>query len=379
MNRFFYLAVFALTLVCLSITSASATQTTKAKQAYVIDYTTGQVLLDKNSKDKMPTSSMSKVMTSYMVFDALKSGRIAMDSKFKVSQKAWKKGGSKMFVGVDTNITVEDLLRGVIIQSGNDATIVFAEGLEGSEEVFAKKMTRKALEIGMEDSNFMNASGWPDPKHYSTARDLVTMTRAIIEDFPEYYKMFGEKEFTYGGIKQANRNPLLSLGIGADGLKTGRTEIAGYGLIGTAKQGDRRVVMVVNGLDSEADRKSESARLIKWALQNFKNEEVLKAGQEITQAPVEMGVADKVTLKVGKHILLTIPDTVETGYKLSASYNSPLVAPLKAGDKAGKLIITIPNIAPVEYPIYIAQDVPKLGFFMTTVERIKQFIVGKLQ
>ena len=378
MNHLFIIFICAFSILTIGTTSSQAQQTTKAKQAYVVDYTTGQVLLDKNSKEKMPTSSMSKVVTSYMVFDALKSGRIQMGTKFNVSKKAWKKGGSKMFVKVDTKVTVEDLLRGVIVQSGNDATIVLAEGLEGSEDAFAKKMTRKALEIGMEDSNFMNASGWPDPKHYSTARDLVVMTRAIIEDFPEYYTMFGEKEFTYSNIKQANRNPLLYLDIGADGLKTGHTEIAGYGLIGTAKKDDRRVVMVVNGLDSEADRKSESARLIKWALQNFKNEQILNQGQEITQAPVKMGVVDNVLLSVNDDILLTVPDTGDKVYKLSAKYNSPLIAPLKAGDEIGKLVISIPNIEAVEYPLYVAQDVPKLGFFMTIIEKIKHFIAGKL-
>jgi len=309
-----------------------AAQTTSAKQAYVIDYETGQVLLDKNANQQMPTSSMSKVMTIYMVFDALKSGRLTTDSELRVSKKAWAKGGSKMFVKDGAKIKIADLLRGVIIQSGNDATIVLAEGLEGSEESFAQKMTMKAKEIGMVNSNFKNASGWPDPDHYSTAHDLSIMARRMIEDYPEYYKLFSEKEFTYSNIKQANRNPLLYKNIGADGLKTGHTEVGGYGLIGTAKQGNRRVLMVLNGMASEKERADEATRLIEWALNDFENKK----------------------------------------------YKSPLIAPLETGDEVGSVLITVPNMPAMTYPIYAASDVGELGFFKATIAKAKRFITGHL-
>ncbi len=224
---------------------------TAAKQAIVLDYETGTVLFEKNADERMPTSSMSKVMTAYMVFDAVKKGQISMENQFPVTEKAWNTQGSKMFVELGNSIKVEDLLRDVIIQSGNDATIVLAEGISGSEEVFAKNMTAKAHELGMKNSNFTNASGWPDDNHYSTARDLATMGVALIHDFPEYYKIYSEKDFTYHSIKQGNRNPLLYLNNGGDGIKTGHTEAAGYGLIGSGVSAlnGRRVVFVVNGGD----------------------------------------------------------------------------------------------------------------------------------
>ncbi|HOO82296.1 MAG TPA: D-alanyl-D-alanine carboxypeptidase family protein, partial [Alphaproteobacteria bacterium] len=197
---------------------------TKAKQAIVVDYETGTVLLSKNMDEQMPTSSMSKVMTMYAVFDSIKNGQISLNDTLPVSEKAWRMGGSKMFVEVDKRVKVEDLIRGVIVQSGNDATVVLAEGLAGSENAFANMINDKATGLGMKNSHFVNASGWPDPEHYSTARDLATLGRAIIHDFPDYYKYYMEKEFTYNNIKQTNRNPLLYRNIGADGIKTGHTE-----------------------------------------------------------------------------------------------------------------------------------------------------------
>lgn len=367
----FLLFSFCLTALTLE---AVAQQTTAAKQALIIDYETGQTLLAKNDKQHMPTSSMSKVMTAYMVFDALKKGTVKLDSEFRVSEKAWKKGGSKMFVEVGKKISVEDLLRGIIIQSGNDATIVIAEGLAGNEAAFAKNMTRKAKEIGMKDSNFVNASGWPDPNHYSSAQDLVTLAKAMIEDFPQYYGFYGEKEFSYNNIKQANRNPLLYRNIGADGLKTGHTEIAGYGLIGTAKQDNRRVIMVVNGLESEKARADESVRLIEWALNNFVNIDLAKADKEITKAPVTMGKADQVTLKLTKDIKLTIPKAERDNFTVDIAYNTPLIAPLLQNQEVGKLIVKIDGMPSKKYPLVTAEAVEKLGLFKGTWAKIKLFI-----
>lgn len=358
---------------------AFAAQATSAKQAYIIDYETGQVLLEKNAEERMPTSSMSKVMTMYMVFEALKGGAITLDTKYNVSEKAWGKGGSKMFVELGKDIKVSDLIRGVIVQSGNDATIVLAEGLSGDEDRFAKAMTEKAKEIGMKNSNFMNASGWPDPDHYSTAHDLAMMSNRIINDFPEYYYFYSETEFTYNAIKQPNRNPLLYRNIGADGLKTGHTEIGGYGLIGTAKNEDRRVIMVLNGLASEAERADEGTRLISWALNNFENVTLAKKDDEITKARVVMGKSDAVTLVVGQDIRMTIPKLDKDKITFKASYNTPLIAPVTQGQEVGVLTISAPDEEDVMVPLYAKENVESLGFFKKTWTKFEQAFFGALK
>jgi serine-type D-Ala-D-Ala carboxypeptidase (penicillin-binding protein 5/6) len=247
--RFFQI-LFALLLFAAPAMAQVAPMETVAREAYIIDAETGQVLFEKNADQKMPTSSMSKTMTMYMVFEALKNGKLTLDQELPVSETAWRMQGSKMFVPLGQMVKVEDLIRGVIVQSGNDATIVLAEGLAGSEGEFAAAMNRKAKELGMINSNFMNASGWPDENHYSTCHDLAILAIALIRDFPDYYKYYAEKEFTYNNIKQGNRNPLLYKNIGADGIKTGHTESAGYGLMASGVRDGRRVVMVLNGMAS---------------------------------------------------------------------------------------------------------------------------------
>jgi len=353
---------------------------TQAQQAYIVDFETGQVLLDKNAEQKTPTSSMSKVMTSYMVFDAIKQGRLKKDSEFLVSEKAWKKGGSKMFVPLGEKVKVEDLLRGVIIQSGNDATIVLAEGFAGTEDAFAKQITAKAKSLGMQDSNFVNASGWPDEGHYSTAKDLSIMARSMIKEFPDYYKMFAETEYTYGGIKQANRNPLLYQNIGADGMKTGHTEAAGYGLIGSAVRDNRRVVMVLNGMESSKERTEESTRLMTWALTNFKNISLFAKSLKVTTATVTMGEVEQVDLMVKEPIKLTIGSAQAKPYKLEAVYKSPLVAPIKQGQEVGMLHITIDGekIEKKSFPIYAQNDVEQAGLFTRFIIKAKTLILGKI-
>lgn len=369
-----FIALLIAGLLFFNSTTSQAAQSTAAKQALVLDYETGQILLEKNADTHMPTSSMSKVMTMYMVFDALKRGVITMETTFNVSENAWAKGGSKMFVPQGKDVKVIDLIRGVIVQSGNDATIVLAEGLSGSEEAFAKQMTNKALEIGMENSNFTNASGWPDPKHYSTAKDLALMARSMIENFPEYYKFYGETEFTFSNITQRNRNPLLYQNIGADGLKTGHTEVGGYGLIGTAVKDGRRVLMVINGLESEKDRASESIKLIEWALNGFVNKEILKAGQAIKRLPVAMGVQDTVGVGVDKDIKITLPRFVQDKYKIELQYQKPLIAPLAKGQKIGTIKIIIPDMPPRDYDLVTLEDVPKVGFIGGILFKIKNFV-----
>lgn len=349
---------------------------TVAKQAYILDMETGQILFDKDANKRMPTASMSKVMTMYMVFDALKNGKLTLDQKLPVSEKAWRIQGSKMFVPLGEMVAVEDLIRGVIIQSGNDATIVLAEGIAGSEGEFAIAMTRKAKELGMADSNFTNASGWPDPNHYSTPHDLAFLAQAMIRDFPDYYKYYSEIDFTYNGIKQGNRNPLLYKNIGADGLKTGHTEEAGYGLIASAVRDGRRVVMVVSGMSSMNERAQESTRLMEWALANFKNLNLFDAGDVVAEAKVAMGMEKSVPLMVEKPFKLTLPRMAADDAKAQAVYDGPLEAPVQKGQKVGVVRVSIPNMAPVELPLVAAKDVPRLGFFPSIVEKAKRLVVG---
>ena len=349
---------------------------TSAKQAIVLDFDTGAVLLEKNADEKMPTSSMSKVMTMYMVFDALKRGDISLESKFRVSERAWRMEGSKMFVELDKDIKIEDLIRGVIIQSGNDATVVLAEGIAGSEAAFAANITAKAKDIGMTSSNFMNASGWPDPNHYSTARDLATLGKSIIRDFPNYYPYYSELEFTYNDIKQGNRNPLLYRNIGADGIKTGHTEAAGYGLIGSGKLGERRVVLVINGLTDDKERASESAKLLEWGLQMFENRKIFAAGATVENVRVALGTGETVPAVVAQDILATIPKVAIKDFTVTAHYKEPLTAPITKGQEIGTLTIDIPHIGKIEKKLLAGADVGRPGLFALAVAKAKLLLGG---
>jgi len=371
--RFFlpFLSAFVLLAI-----PAHAQMDTLAKQAYVIDFETGQVLFDKNGHEKMPTSSMSKTLTGYMVFDALKNGKITLDQQFPVSEKAWAMQGSKMFVPIHGMVKVEDLIRGMLVQSGNDATIVLAEGVAGTEEQFVDAMNRKAAELGMKDSHFMNASGWPDPNHYSTAHDLALLGRALIHDFPDQYRYDSEKDFTYNNIKQGNRNPLLYKNIGADGIKTGHTEEGGYGLMGSAVRDGRRVIMVLNGMASMDERAQESTRVMEWALASFTNTNIFQNGMKVADAPVAMGVERKVPLIVEQDLKVTLPKMGNANITARATFKGPLEAPVKKGQPVGTVIVSIPNMQPIEMPIVAAQDVPRLGFFPALVEKAERLIFG---
>lgn len=352
---------------------------TLAKQAYIIDYETGQVLFEKNAHERMPTSSMSKTLTGYVAFDALDAGRITLDQEFPVSEKAWRMQGSKMFVPLGGMVKVEDLIRGVLVQSGNDATIVLAEGIAGTEEQFVDMMNRTAQDLGMKDSHFMNASGWPDPNHYSTAHDLTILGRALIKNHPKQYHYDSEKEFTYNNIKQGNRNPLLYKNIGADGIKTGHTEEAGYGLMGSAIRGDRRVVMVLNGMASMNERAQESTRLMEWALASFINANIFQKGTKVADAPVAMGVERWVPLVVQEDLKLTLPrgSAAGKGVRATASFKGPLEAPVKQGQEVGIVRVEIPNMTPIDLPIYAAKDIPRLGFFPALVEKLERLVFGE--
>lgn len=349
----------------LSLAAPAQAFDTNARTAWVYDLTTSTVLMEKNADEAIPPASMSKLMTIYMLFEALHEGHVAMDTTFQVSTKAWKMGGSKMFVEPADRPTVEELIKGMIINSGNDACVVVAEGLSGTEEAFARQMTEKAKELGMEHSTFANASGWPDPRHRMSAHDLGILATHLINDFPELYKNFALTEFTYKGRVPANannRNPLLKLGIGADGLKTGHTEEAGYGLVGSAAQDGRRVVFVVTGLPNDTARAEEAERIVNWAFRQFSMETLVPAGETVVEAPVWLGTVPKVGLTTKDGVRLLIPAGARDQVKVEAVYDSPIPAPFKKGDAVGKLVVTIPDTKEAVTPLIAAEDVPVAGF-----------------
>lgn len=377
--RYLYITILSLIVLISTSTHSHAAlgMDTPAKQAIVIDYDTGLVLLEKNADEHMPTSSMSKVMTTILTFDALKQDHVKLDTTFLVSEKAWRKGGSKMFVEVDKSVKVEDLLRGVIIQSGNDATIVLAEGLAGTEEAFADAINRKAHELGMKNSHFMNASGWPDPNHYSTARDLSKMAVSLIRDYSEFYPIFSETEFTFNEITQPNRNPLLYRDVGADGIKTGHTEDGGYGLIGSGSRDGRRAIIVVNGLSSSKERATESAKLLAWALQSFENKAVISANQPLGDAPVIYGKSKTVGASVSEDLVLTLPKLGGDNWTKTVKLKDSLTAPIKKGQEVGSIVIDVPNLYSIERPLIASNDVEELGFFWKMIENARIMIMGK--
>lgn len=354
----------------------AATIETSAREAILLDATTGTVLFEKDADVSMPPASMSKIMTAYMVFTRLKEGRLKLDDTLPVSERAWKMGGSKMFVEVGSEIRVEDLLQGVIVQSGNDACIVLAEGLAGSEEAFAEAMTQKAHEIGLTNSSFANATGWPDPGQRMTARDLSTLALHTIREFPEYYHFYSEKEFEWSDIRQGNRNPLLYKTVGADGLKTGHTEEAGYGLTASAVQDDRRLVLVVTGLDSVRARSEESERLLRWGFREFNNYALFKANDTVDEAPVWLGEQTTVPLVAKDDLVLTLSRNARKGMKVSVNYVSPIPAPIEEGQEVAELVVTPSEGDPVSYPLYAGASVGQKGPFGRIVAAVEFLIFG---
>lgn len=364
---------------CLVGTNALSFET-KAKYAYLIDADTGYIMVDKKADIAMAPASMSKLMTAYMIFDALKSGKITLEDEFKVSENAWRKGGVKsgsstMFLEPGKMVKVKDLLRGIIVQSGNDACIVAAEGLAGSEEVFATLMSQKAKEIGLENSTFANSTGLPHPEHLMSSKDLALLAKAIIQNFPEYYSIYSEREFKYNGIKQGNRNPLLYTMDGADGLKTGHTETSGYGLTGSVKTKDgRRLIMVLNGLKSMKDRSTESQKVMGYGISGFENVRVFDTGAVVEQIPVWYGQSETVPAVPSQDALMTIGRGQKNGVLTKIIYDSPAVAPIQKGEKLGKLIITTPDNQTRTMDLIAGETVDKVGYF----GKLKKIIASKL-
>lgn len=345
---------------------------TTAKQAFIMDANTGAVLYAKDADTPMPTSSMSKMMTMYLVFDALKSGKLKMTDELPVSERAWKQEGSRMFLNVGQTANVEDLIRGVAVQSGNDAAVVLAEGLGGgSEYTFAEMMNAKAGELGMTNSRFMNATGLPDPQHYASPRDLAILALALIRDFPEHYHYFSEKEFTYNKIRQGNRNPLLYRNMNVDGLKTGHAEQAGYGLTASAIRSGRRVILVLNGLKNMQQRADESARMLDWAYREYGLYTVAKAGEKLAEVQVWLGREKTVPLVVAQDVALTLPRSARSDLKAVMSFNQPVPAPIAKGQEIGKLTVTVAGAEPREVPLLAGADVPRLGFFARVTAKLQ--------
>ncbi|MFB9972159.1 D-alanyl-D-alanine carboxypeptidase family protein [Pseudoroseomonas cervicalis] len=349
---------------------------TSARQALLMDADTGAVLLEKSADERMPPSSMSKLMTMYVVFDLLKQGRLRLDQTLPVSERAWRMGGSKMFVELGSAVSVENLARGVIIQSGNDACIVLAEGISGSEQQFAELLNEYARKLGLNDSTFRNATGWPDPEHRMTARDLATLARHLINDFPQYFAFYSERSFQWNGINQENRNPLLGRVPGADGLKTGHTEDAGYGLTGTVKRGDRRLILVVNGLTSMRARGEESERLMEWGFREFENVVLFRAADTVEAAPVYLGEQSTVPLVGGKDMVLTLPRQWRRNLTVKLRYNGPIPAPIAKGQEVGQLDVSGQGVPPMVLPLYAGADVPKLGLIPRIPAVIARMVSG---
>jgi len=358
------------------ITSPAQAIDTGAKQAILIEFATGDILYNMAADDVMYPASMTKMMTVYMLFDRLKNGSLSLEDTFRVSERAWRKGGSKMFVRVNDRVKVEDLIRGIIVQSGNDATIVVAEGLAGSEAAFAEQMTEKARELGMSQTTFRNASGWPDPEHVTSAHDLAKLALATIRNFPEYYHYYSELSFKYNKIKQSNRNPLLYKNIAADGLKTGHTEASGYGLTASAIRNGRRLVLVANGYTSVKARASGGERLIDWGFREFENYALFKAGEKVVDAQVWLGQTRTVDGIITDPLVLTLPRKSRNKMKVAVSYDEPIPAPITAGARIGSVIITAPGVETVTLPLIAAQDVKQLGPVGKIGEALRHLVWG---
>lgn len=348
---------------------------TLASAAWIYDVTTHTVLLAKNADQPLPPASMSKLMTVNMLFEALHDGRVTLDTTFAVSARAKAMGGSTMFLNEQDRPTVNQLIHGMIINSGNDACVVVAEGLAGSEDAFAAQMNERAKALGLTNSHFANASGWPDPNQRMSMHDLGLLATRLIEEFPEYYPIFAITENNFADRapgNRFNRNPLLKLNIGADGLKTGHTEEAGYGIVGSAVQGDRRVVIAITGLGSEKDRAQESERLMTWAFRQFSMKTVVKAGQRVAAANVWLGDAATVGLVPAEDVRRLLPAAVQDQISADVVYTGPLAAPIAKGAAVAELVVHIAGLPDARIPLVAETDVGRAGFFsrLTTATKV---------
>ena len=363
-----------------SAISKAAEIDSSAEFAFVTDFGSGKVLMEKQPDALMKPASRAKIMTVYIAFERIADGSLSLDDTFLISEKAWRKGGSKTFVEVGKEVSVRDLLYGVVVQSGNDAAIAIAEGISGTEEGFAEEMNYVARKLGMENTVFRNSTGWPHLEQHTTARDLNILATALIREFPadkypELYPMFAEKDFTYNGIKQGNRNPLVYGTQGADGLKTGHTAESGYGLVGSAHRDGQRVVMVLNGMKSMKQRSSESRRLIDLMFREFKLYRFYDKGQPVDRANVWLGTKNKIDLVLEEPLHLVMARSDRRKMKVSVNWNDPVPAPITAGQAIGTLVLELPS-GKTTYPLLAAENVDGLGMFDRVGEALKYLIFG---
>lgn len=381
--RIFYKFKF-LTFVLVAIYFAFGSQLsaqdfqTKAKQAFLIDARTGTVLFAKNEDELIPPASLAKIMTMEMVFNALREGELSLEDTFNVSENAWRTGGapsgtSTMFAEIKSDIRVEDLIRGAIVHSGNDSCIILAEGMAGDETIFASRMTTRARQIGLKSSVFANSTGLPDDKARVTMRDLVTLSQYIFDTYPEYYKYYSETEFTWNKIRQLNRAPLLTAGIGVDGLKTGFTEESGYAIASSIERDGQRLFLAMSGLTSKKQRQEETRRIFLWALENFKSTPIFKKGQYLGSASVYGGDGE-VTLVAGKDVDILLPANNTERLKARVAYNWPLAAPVKTGDEVGEVRIWVGDTLSRRAPVYAANSIEKGTFHDRAWDALKELL-----
>lgn len=364
--RISFLAKLALCLTLLLPGAANALQLT-ARAAIIVDHGTGTVLFERNADTPLPPASMSKLMTLLVTFEALEEGRLTLSQKLPVSKHAMSYGGSTMFLDTTDRVTVEDLIRGVIVLSGNDACVVLAEALspDGTEAGFARLMTERGKQIGMTNSTFANSNGWPAVGHRMSVRDLAVLTERLIGEFPQYYPLFSEREFEFDGRAPANsrnRNPLLGLGIGADGLKTGHTQEAGYGLVGSAVQGERRVIFVLSGMNSTAERATESEKVVNWAFRQFVDRKVADEGAVLANAEVWMGSSETVGLVAPSDIHALLPIPLPDQLDARVEYSGPVQAPISKGQELGTLVLPRQGLEDFRTPLVADRDVGVAGF-----------------
>ncbi|MAO26057.1 MULTISPECIES: D-alanyl-D-alanine carboxypeptidase family protein [Roseovarius] len=369
--------------LALGLTQAARAFDTRATAAYVMDVGTGTVLLAKNADQPLPPASMSKLMTLYVTFEAIRDGRLSMTETLPVSAHAARYGGSTLFLQAGERVSVEDLLRGIIVLSGNDACVVLAESLspDGTEAGFARFMTRRAQNMGMTNSAFTNSNGWPAPGHRMSMRDLGLLARKLIEDFPEFYPMFAEEEFLFDekeSQNRYNRNPLLGLGIGADGLKTGHTAEAGYGLVGSAVQNGRRVIFVISGLASAEARAEEAEAIVNWAFRQFAEQQVVRGGVELARAKVWMGDATTVGLEAAEDVRTLMPAMSAGPLKAEVVYTGPIEAPVKQGDKLAELVFAPEGLPETRIPLVASASVAR-GGFSARLQTVTGLLLGRLQ
>ena len=353
---------------------------TVAEYAYITDFNSGRILLDKAGEEPMKPASMAKIMTTYIAFERIADGSLSLDDTFIVSERAWKTGGSRMFLDPGSSVTIRDLLKGIIVQSGNDAAIVMAEGLSGSEDAFADEMNDKARELGMYNTIFRNATGWPDPELTTTAKDLNILSTALIknfptERFPELYPMFAIKNFTYNDIKQGNRNPLIYKDESADGLKTGHTEESGYGLVGSAKRGNQRIMLVLNGMKSKNERAQESRRLMDFMFREFKQYELFDENQQVDTANVWLGNKATINLLSSTDVHKVMSRKERRDLKVTLNWEDPVPAPITKGQQIGTITLTYDGKRE-DYPLVSADEVKALGFFDRITEAVKYLVFG---